>query len=170
MIVEILSDKDVFETAVIPRCLPHKSHQLYLCFAEQVVDTSGLSTLTKEGKQHEVNQWKEMTDPGPRVILFLVRSDNIKAADLTFFQEVKQLWGDTSFCQQMTVVLTFSDRLKDAPVEEAGDRTPRDKNLKEIINEEGKGCILVTNKGSNKEKHNFGEMIVGKVKQQDQIC
>ena len=153
-----------------PRCLPHKSHQLYPCFAEQVVDTSGLFTLDKEGKQHEVNQWKKMTAAGPRVILFLVRCDNIEIADLIFFLEVKQLWGDTSFCQQMTVVLTFVDNLKNAPVEEAGDRTPRDKNLDKIISEAGKGCIRVTNKGRNKEKHNFGELMVGKVTQQAQIC
>nr|KAG5703204.1 hypothetical protein BaRGS_034115 [Batillaria attramentaria] len=83
-------------------------HDSYAAIA--VVDTPDINNLpgwNEEKKKAEVDRWKDLSKPGPHVLLLTVRCDvRYTAEEHDIYREVKRLWGDEQeFCQQLVASL-----------------------------------------------------------------
>ncbi|KAK7491993.1 hypothetical protein BaRGS_00016839 [Batillaria attramentaria] len=96
-------------TTVNSRSMPEKDCTI------KVVDTPDINNLpgwNEEKKKAEVDRWKDLSKPGPHVVLLTVRCDvKYTAVEHNIYRAVKRLWGDEhEFCQQLVVGFTFGDR------------------------------------------------------------
>ena len=87
----------------------------------QVIDTPDINhlSLNRRQKQEQVAGWKELTSPGPTIILMTVRCDiRYTAEEKVIYDEIKKLWGNTDFSRRLVVAFTFGDRQDDNLEEE----------------------------------------------------
>ena len=125
-----------------------------LCWYVQVVDTADITDsdlFTSTDIKKEVSRWKELTSPGPDVILLAVRCDvRYTAEEYHIYKTIKERLSFSDFSRRLVVGFTFGDR-QDGDIHRELDSVCPE--LTDVLRDAGKLYVVFDSTATPPEKH-----------------
>ncbi|KAK7465142.1 hypothetical protein BaRGS_00037672, partial [Batillaria attramentaria] len=118
----------------------------------KVMDTPDIcnNQMNLAGQKGEVSKWKQFMSGSNGAILLAIRChENYTAHDYSIYQQMKSLWGDSSFCEQLVVAFTFGDKLVGDSKELIAKASPE---LKQILRDANARFVVFNNQATPGEQ------------------
>ncbi|KAK7465145.1 hypothetical protein BaRGS_00037675 [Batillaria attramentaria] len=118
----------------------------------KVMDTPDIcnNQMNLAGQKGEVSKWKQFMSGSNGAILLAIRChEKYTAHDYSIYQQMKNLWGDSSFCKQMVVAFTFGDELVGDSKELIAKASPE---LKQILQDANARFVVFNNQATPGEQ------------------